>query len=437
MSEYAEIKIDKFSLQWFRNYLNGEIVSLFFSKDDLETYEVCNEEETYTGYTYKTTVKKAKERLDALGYSPEKFEKQFDEKIIEAIDCFDYLYQRGIDYDDEEEYIRKNLLKHLSFRKWKNSLHKLISYELKNGNLMFQCRDEYRKRLSTVCDKILFYSIDDDGSCDSLYGIDTEIIEPEYVYRMILDNCDDEAEIELDFTNIQWWNDDCIPKALEAAEQTEKIVVLVEGSSDKDILEFALNRLYPHLSDMFYFMDFDDSNGGKRDGGTSFVIKNLKAFYFSHLKAKFIAIFDNDAEGYSSKCTLLNEIKHWPDNFRIMLYPELKQFKSYPTIIPNGSIMNDNINKKAASIELYLPERIIKKDSSYLPIEWESRKKIRGLDGKEELLYQGVITEKDSIKAKFHELKRRIESGKEEFNPEEWAKLDELIKTIIFAFCLE
>ena len=435
MSEYAEIKIENLSLQWFRNYLNGEIVSLFFSKDDLETYEVCNEEESYTGYTYKTTVKKAKERFDVLGYSTEKFEKLFVEKIIEAIDCYSYLYHQDIDYEDEEEYTREHLLKHLSFRKWKNSLHKLISYELENGNLMFHRKNEYKKRLSTVCDKILFYSIEDDGSSDSLYGINTEIIDSGYVYRMILENCDDEAEIVLDFTNIQWWNDDCIPKALGAAGQNEKIVVLVEGSSDKDILEFALSRLYPHLSDLFYFMDFDDSNGGKRDGGTSYVIKNLKAFYFSHLKTKFIAIFDNDAEGYSSKCTLLNEIEQWPDNYRILLYPELKQLKSYPTILPNGSIKNDNINKKAASIELYLPDRIIKKDSNYLPIEWEARKKIKGLDGEEVLLYQGVITQKDNIKDEFHELRHRIESGKEEFKLEQWARLDELLKTIIFAFC--
>ena len=435
MSEYAEIKIENLSLWWFRNYLNGDIVSLFFSKDDLETYEVCNEEESYTGYTYKTTVKKAKERFDALGYSTEKFEKLFDDKNIEAIECYGYLYHQDIDYEDEEEYIRKHLLKHLSYRKWKNSLHKLISYELKNGNLMFQRKDEYKKSLSTVCDKILFYSIEDDGSSDSLYGINTEIIDAGYVYRIILENCDDEAEIELDFTNIQWWNDDCIPKALGATGQSEKTIVLVEGSSDKDILEFALSRLYPHLFDLFYFMDFDDSNGGKRDSGTSYVIKNLKAFYFSHIKAKFIAIFDNDAEGFSSKCTLLNEIKHWPDNFRILLYPELKQLKSYPTKIQNGSIVNDNINKKAASIELYLPDRIIKKDSNYLPIEWEARKKIRGLDGEEVLLYQGVITQKDYIKHEFHELRRSIESGKEEFKPEEWSKLDELLKTIIFAFC--
>ncbi len=32
MSEYAEIVIGKLSLCWFRNYLDGEIVRLFFSK---------------------------------------------------------------------------------------------------------------------------------------------------------------------------------------------------------------------------------------------------------------------------------------------------------------------------------------------------------------------------------------------------------------------
>ncbi len=167
-------------------------------------------------------------------------------------------------------------------------------------------------------------------------------------------------------------------------------------------------------------------------GGTSYIIKNLKTFYFSKIKNKFIAIFDNDAEGYQSKCTLLTEIKNWPDNFRILLYPEMKAFRKYPTLASNGTIIIDNINKKAASIEVYLPDRIIKKDSNYFPIEWESRKKIRSLDGKEELLYQGVITQKDIIKDEFHELRRRIESGKEEFKLEEWTKLDELLLTVGF-----
>ena len=433
MSEYAELKIENMTLCWFRNYLDGDIVSLFFSKNDLVTREIRNEEETYIEYAYKTTVKKAKDRLDTLGYGLKNFEKVFGEKIVKAIDCFHYLWHQNIDYEDEEEYIKKKLLKHLSFRKWKYSMKKLVCYELKNGDLIFS-KDEYKERISTVCDKILFYSIDDDGICESVYGLNPEIIDVAYVYRAILDCCDDDTEITLDFTNIQWWAEDCIPKAMEAVEKCEKTIVLVEGTSDKDILEFALKQLYPHLVDLIYFMDFDDENGGKRDGGTTFVIKNLKAFYFSHLKNKFIAIFDNDAEGYSSKCTLLNEIKNWPENFRILLYPELKELMKYPTIVPNGSIMKDNINKKAASIELYLPDRIIKKGSDYLPIEWESRKKIKD-NGEDFLLYQGVITQKDTVKREFHELRRSIEDGREMFVTEEWRKMNQLLNSIIFAFC--
>ncbi len=49
-----------------------------------------------------------------------------------------------------------------------------------------------------------------------------------------------------------------------ATENVSKTIVLVEGSSDKDILEFAMSQLYPHLSDLFYFMDFSDESGGKK-----------------------------------------------------------------------------------------------------------------------------------------------------------------------------
>ena len=60
-------------------------------------------------------------------------------------------------------------------------------------------------------------------------------------------------------------------------------------------------------------------------------------------------------------------------------------------------IITDDINKKACSIELYLPDSIIKKEGNFFPIEWEARKKIRDIDGNEEALYQGVITQKDNI----------------------------------------
>lgn len=241
----------------------------------------------------------------------------------------------------------------------------------------------------------------------------------------------------MDFSDLQFWAEDCISKALLAADGVEKTIVLVEGASDKDILEFSMKQIYPHLSDLFYFMDFDDAHGAKRDGGTSFVIKNLKTFYFSKLKSKFIAIFDNDAEGYSSKCSLVNEIKQWPDNFRILLYPETAIFCKYPTLAPNGKMVRDNINKKACSIELYLPDSLIKVDGNYLPIEWETRKKIKTETGCEEALYQGVVSQKKEIKEKFHKLRKEIESGQKAFVPERWERMKKLLDTIVFAFIKE
>lgn len=269
---------------------------------------------------------------------------------------------------------------------------------------------------------------------ESFYGLDPEIIEIGYIIRLILEYCDVDEKIELDFSNLQYWSNDSIELAISATQNIEKTIVLVEGTSDKDILEFSLSKLYPHLSDLFYFMDFDDPNGGKRDGGTSFVIKNLKTFYFSKLNAKFIAIFDNDAEGYQSQCILLNEIKKWPDNFRILLYPEIDLFKNYPTEAPNGHILLDNINHKACSIELYLPDNIIKSNGEYLPIEWESRKKIKTKEGKEELLYQGVISQKDDIKKKFHQLRKSIERDESTLYAQDWSRMQLLLEKIIFAF---
>ncbi|MDE6708098.1 MAG: hypothetical protein K2K06_08690 [Oscillospiraceae bacterium] len=268
----------------------------------------------------------------------------------------------------------------------------------------------------------------------SFYGLNTEVISVGYIIRLILESCESTDDIILDFSNLDNWADDCIPKAIAASEFEEKTIVLVEGTSDKDVLEFALNKLYPHLSDLFYFMDFDDGHGGKRDGGTTFIIKNLKAFYFSRLKSKFIAIFDNDAEGYQSKCTLESEIKNWTDNFRIFLYPQDSLFKSYPTILPNGSICNDNINKKACSIELYLPDAIIQDNGEYYPVEWEVRKKINNGISEPEYLYQGVVSQKDEIKKKFQDMRKAINEGKQLFVEEEWSRIKLILETIIFTF---
>lgn len=441
MSEYAEINIKKLSLFWFRNYVDSYIVGLLFSAKNLIITPNCkvdpedNDSDFYTRYVYKTTVKEAKERLEAQGYSIENFQKVFDENILQAIDYSDFLCHLGIDFDEYYEEIQRSTRRKVTFLKWKNAMHKIVPYQLENGNIN-EYNSAFPAYLTTECDKIIFYSLASSYS-DSFYGLNTEFIHIAYIVRLILDCCDSNDEIVLDFSNLCYWAEDCIPKAISATNDIERTIVLVEGASDKNILEFAMQKLYPHLSDLFYFMDFEEANGIKRAGGTSFIITNIKTFYFSRLKSKFIAIFDNDAEGYQSQMILLNEINHWPDNFKILTYPELPLYCKYPTIAPNGTVIFDNINKKACSIELYLPDSIIQENGEYFPIEWESRKKIKISDKKEEAIYQGVISQKDKIKKKFYALCKAIEKGEDVFIPDEWERMKRLLETIIFAFVKE
>lgn len=100
----------------------------------------------------------------------------------------------------------------MSFRKWKNALHKIISYELENGNI-----NKYNTTsptgMSTECDKIIFNSLK--SSCSEFfYGLNTEIIHIAYVLRLILESCNSKDEIVLDFSNLNYWAEDCVPKAI-------------------------------------------------------------------------------------------------------------------------------------------------------------------------------------------------------------------------------
>lgn len=434
MSEYAELFIGKLSLYSFRNYLDSDIVSKLFNKKDLIINDPDDENALpCTQYIYRTTVLRAKERLDAQGYTLSALEKIFNEHRNQALDYSAFLSHLKIDYDEYDTKMKERIEKYnITFQKWRNATKKIISYELVNGNIDRHCNASLNDvGITTECDKVIFYSLKD-NDFDSFYAIHTNVIDSAYICRLILDCCNDAEELVLDFTYLQNWDDDCIPNALTATECIRKTIVLVEGTSDKDILEFAISQFYPHLSDLFYFMDFDDENG-KRDGGTTFVIKNLKTFYFSKIDLNFIAIFDNDAEGYQSKCTLMNDIKNWPSNFRILLYPNVDLLHKYPTIAPNGTIIDDDINKKAASIELYLPDNLISDDNGYFPIEWESRKKIKS-NGIEEALYQGVISHKDKIKHSFHALKNDILHKKALFVRESWGRMKALLDSIIFAY---
>lgn len=133
MSECAVLKIRNLDLFEFGNYLQGDIVRLFFSKKDYtcipQYYDDPRDEdaEPYTKHVYKTTVERVKQRLDALGYSLFQFEKEFERLKNEALYYDAFLSHLHVDSDLFEDKAKGRFEKYVSFKKWCNSMNKIVT----------------------------------------------------------------------------------------------------------------------------------------------------------------------------------------------------------------------------------------------------------------------------------------------------------------------
>lgn len=188
-----------------------------------------------------------------------------------------------------------------------------------------------------------------------------------------------------------------------------------------------MKHLFPHVNDVFYFMDFE-LFGTKREGSAPALTNNIKTFVASKLKARIIAIYDNDTAGQFAKLKLLDDVRI-PDNIKILNYPDMNCFNKYPTYSPNKEIVFDNINGRACSIELYLPDECITDETGFYFIEWQSMQNIKLSSGAKKE-YQGVISNKEIAKANGLDLIDKIDSKKSSFNPEAWNKIRELLKKL-------
>lgn len=432
MSEYVSIKTRELDIWTFRNYVEIRIAELFFNQSDLTItpnvrYEIDDEDEIpHTQYEFITTVKKAKERFDALGYSLNNFELEFDKNKFKWIAYDEFLSHLNIALDDYDEVKIKRINKYITFEKWKNSIKKFVEYGLEHN---IYRPDKNKIKINTEGDKVIYYSFNE----NNFFGMNWEDEEAiKYTLRLILEFCSEYDEIILDVSALIGWSYNSINE-IELGGSIEKNIVLVEGSSDKSIIEFGLNYIYPHLSNLFYFMDFDLGNK-TREGSCEILSKNIITFIASKLKAKFIAVYDNDTAGVFAKEKILDDIRSIPNNFRILNYPNINRARNYPTIGTNKKIIFDNVNNRACSIEMYLPKKlIVDNNGDYLPIQWASLM-TRKLKHNTLSDYQGVIIDKDKIKSKYVELSNQIKNNVELFDIDEWNELKQIVDVIVFAF---
>jgi hypothetical protein len=170
------------------------------------------------------------------------------------------------------------------------------------------------------------------------------------------------------------------------------IVLLTEGRSDLSILSAALQKMVPHLADLFSFLDFEEL---RLEGGAGPLAKTVRALVGARVSTRMVAIFDNDTAGASALTSLVNI--QLPANIRTIMLPRSLAGANYPTTGPQGISCMD-VNGMACAIEMYLGRNALTDDTGDLrPVRWT------GWDPKMKR-YQGEVEGKSQVQKRFFEV---------------------------------
>lgn len=390
MGSYWGLTVNNFEILCGKTFIEPTTVILF---DKTE----------YKDGVFTSNCGKLKKRLEILGINENELEKHYNI-------CKDKYISENT-YDDE--YFGNKLIKEFSYKDWCRQ-YKLIAEKFKNN--YFEDRNEVES---------IFLESDDYPLC-----YPTEDIR-ETVFS-ILNLYSDETKVELDVSSLidagyYEENFDFINYSIKEirteSKNQQNIILFTEGVFDVFVLKETLHLLYPDLEKYFTFLEFDNL---KVPGGVSNILAYIKAFSGAKMQDKIIAILDNDAAGMNT-IRLLNDIStKLENNIKFMTYPDRDYFCDYPTFGPGGE-QNLNINKKAASIELYLGDDILKKQEKKYPIHWNGFIK-------EVNSYQGIIDDKDDIQKLFKEKLIECKNKPNLINNYDWTGIRNIWENI-FSIC--
>ncbi len=131
-------------------------------------------------------------------------------------------------------------------------------------------------------------------------------------------------------------------------DQSNRFLIVTEGSSDAKIIRHALHLLKPHVSDFFDFVDMEE---GYPFSGTGNLFRFIQGLVSISIQNNVVVVYDNDAEGLANY--VRNRSLNVPSNMLILKLPDDPDFTQFNTLGPNGHHPAD-INGRAAAIECYL-----------------------------------------------------------------------------------
>lgn len=398
---------------WLRIFREGDRrIEKIQDPDYPDTFEFPQD----SSFEYVCTVKMAKERLNILGFSMQIIQKhfqQYKDDIIQGL-----IDQEG-SWREEDIHAEIDLIRTACLDDWANGFAYLVNHNIhywKKENLPFDAP------------KLVHYMLVDHYDDRGMFGF--PIPEFNAFLRIFIERLNDDTEITINYTELVHGGyisehdelcDDFDYDNWESSTSNSKIIIMTEGSVDSEFIQILFELLMPNIHDFYSFLDF---NSSKANGGTSYLVSNIKAFAAAGVANKIIAIFDNDAAGFEGM-KQLEKVKI-PDHIKILKYPDIEMAKNYPTIGPTG-MQNLDINGLACSIELYLGTDVLKENDVLLPVQW------RGYRDSVDR-YQGEISKKGLIQEKFRSKFKSIAYGKSKVEDYDWTESRALLAHISQAF---
>lgn len=174
-----------------------------------------------------------------------------------------------------------------------------------------------------------------------------------YATLRLLAECPDNLDLPIEWGYAPLVNSGWIePEAVRTGPtRRQRTLVATEGSSDVHILSHALNLLRPDVADFFQFIDISERHPFS---GTGSLVNFAEGLAKIGVQNQIVFLFDNDVEGVDAAQRVC--LFSLPDNMKILVLPDLEEFRRFATQGPDG-IHTSDINGRAAAIECYLDLR--------------------------------------------------------------------------------
>lgn len=391
MGSFISLGVGELELDWGKNFGFRDYSKLYLPTDKKRIRYYYADNEVILKPGYSKSLASVKSRLELLGYSLNNLSDLFQEHNK---DYPDYLEQPDISFETMLQ-----IFSNINISDYKNK-KEFGDYDLGEYVIDNIFQNEVFKDLKEHID-----------IKDKDIGAYFENLDPLFTLRLLIEN---PSNLEL---NLEWRTQDVIDggytndkEIFIGVEESDKFLIVTEGSSDSFIIKKSLELLKPDILDFFTFVDMEDNYPFT---GTGNLYKFCQGLTSIKIQNKTLVIFDNDLEGVDkfNKTKRLN----MPNHMKIMKLPDLDEFCNFLTIGPTGEITED-INGKAVAIECFLDM-----SNSQPKIRWTNY-------NKDYDTYQGSLENKDDYVRSF----KKIKSIKDNYDFSRLTRLlDEIYKNCI------